>query len=397
MTNVWTNKRLAWKNSGSYGGFTPYLILMSVIAVLAPGCADRKSSSSDDETKSLQWTKAATVGEPAALFHAEHAAVFEALGNRIIMMWGRSSLTFQAGVWELQIGDTEKVIWEKLSPLGKELPSRRGGHVAVYDSQAKRIILFGGYDSETQYDEVWELNFHTNAIHGIWQKLEPSVTSMPPKLRGHAAIFDDTNNRMITFGGWFGDLVNFPTNDLYALNFTDLSDGAWNKLVPGTSEGLPDRRAEHSAIVDSENNRMVIFGGLGQEGDLVGDDIYLNDTWELTLSQDGAVAWNKLEVEGEPPAPRSGHAALYDAVDQRMIVFGGSDGGQSFNDLWIMDLSQAGKAVWTEWISADTEPPLPSVRQQHIAVNPASDEDLRMILYGGNNDNTGEVWMWGLK
>src|SRR2546428_14021195 len=53
----------------------------------------------------------------------------------------------------------------------------------------------------------------------------------------------------------------------------------------------------------------------------------MNDVWTLALS--GKPTWSKLSPSGIKPAARSFHTATYDPMRDRMIVFGGggNDGG----------------------------------------------------------------------
>jgi hypothetical protein len=105
--------------------------------------------------------------------------------------------------------------------------------------------------------------------------------------------------------------------------------------LPG---GGPSQRWKHSAIYDSEHNQVVFFGGKG----LVD---CLNDVWELSLTD---LSWSQIPTSGQIPIIRQSHSAIYDPVNKRMIVFGGTNPYNVFNDLYSLDLSTH---VWTPTFS----------------------------------------------
>ena len=133
---------------------------------------------------------------------------------------------------------------------------------------------------------------------------------------GHTAVIDPTTNVMVAFGG------KVPgTNATPYLNLNDvwrLSGGlAWTALKPtGTA---PAGRYQHSAVYDSLNNRMIVFGGA--EGNA---SPCANDIWVLSDAngKTGTPAWVQLVPTGTAPAPRAQHGAVYDPNTNSMIVYG---------------------------------------------------------------------------
>src|SRR6266508_2169288 len=164
-----------------------------------------------------------------------------------------------------------------------------------------------------------------------WVKLNPMGTAPPPRWQ-HTAVYDATSNRLVVFGGKTTPDMNF--NDLWVLVHASGLGGtpAWLKLVPKGS--MPDAREWHSAVYDSKQNLMLVFGGklLGGKS--------INDVWALRNANGlgGIPSWSKLTPSGTPPAPRVGHSAVYDAAGDWMLLFGGSgDGFTSFlSDVWVL-------------------------------------------------------------
>ena len=106
----------------------------------------------------------------------------------------------------------------------------------------------------------------------------------------------------------------------------------------------PTARFCHTAIYDPVRDRMVVFGGY--------DGGYRNDVWALSLA--GSPAWSELAPGGTPPSARDAHTAIYDPVRDRMVVFGGYDGASLRNDVWALSLS--GSPAWSELAPAGTPP-----------------------------------------
>jgi hypothetical protein len=193
----------------------------------------------------------------------------------------------------------------------------------------------------------------------------------PPTRVGHAAIYDPLRDRMLVFGG--AQRSN-PRADVWALS---LGSGEWIKLdIPGAG---PSPRLKHSVVYDPLRDRMLVFGGAG-------DDDYLNDVWALSLGN--TPAWSLVPALGTPPIGRSGHSAIYDPRRDRMLVFGGGRPGVgNRNDVW--ELSLGGAPTWNEIIAAGT-PPAP--RSNHSAIYDPLRK--RMVVFAGSHRN--DVWALSL-
>ena len=325
---------------------------------------------------SIDWSRPLVTGTAPVEVPSDHAAVFDPIGERILMAWGIHASSLINETWELRSDESGKLVWRKLLPASdKALPDPRAGHSAVYDLLSKRVLIFGGETEAGPSDEVWEIDFKNDLVNGAWRLLSPSG-EIPPARTGHSAVFDLENDRVIVFGGWNGDSTFY--NDVRELDLGN-GDGTWEKIDSGQG---PSGRAEHTAVLDVENSRMIIFGGWD-------GNMRLNDIWELDWST-GISRWQKLEVSGSSPDARSGHTAVHDPVGQTMVVFGGFNGARRLDDVWMLDLSGPGSENWALGAAEGSE--APSVREQHIAIREANAGLFRMLVFGGNGDSDGEVW-----
>ena len=82
----------------------------------------------------------------------------------------------------------------------------------------------------------------------------------------------------------------------------------------------PPRRTGH--VLVSHQNKLYLFGGTD-------GNYHYNDTWAFDFSTGG---WTELSCIGYIPVPREGHAAAI--VDDVMYIFGGRDvNGKDLGDL----------------------------------------------------------------
>jgi hypothetical protein len=108
---------------------------------------------------------------------------------------------------------------------------------------------------------------------------------------------------------------------------------------------------------------MIVFGGVTDQSTPA------DAVWEFSLK---AHEWKQLEIPGQTPGPHSTHAAVWDAQDGQMIVFGG-DGTA---DAWILSTGPI-----PHWVRAHGDGSGPSARNGCAAV---WDRRLgRMLLFGG--------------
>lgn len=294
----------------------------------------------------------------------ECALIYDPVRDRMLVFGGEHGLGNGLNdAWALSLSGTPT--WSELFPAGTP-PAPRYFAAPVYDPVRDRMLIFGGSGAGSHLNllnDTWALSLSGTPT---WSELFPSGT-LPSARTEHSAIYDPVRDRLVVFGGANGSVA---LNDAWALSLAGAS--AWTHLSPtGT---LPPPRAWHSAVYDPVRDRMLIFGGTGSTN--------LNDTWALSFA--GTSTWSQILPTGTPPSARFAHAAIYDPVRDRMVVFAGEAGIFAQNDTWALSLS--GAPAWLQLQPAAT---VPTTRTSvGAAYDPVRD---RMIVFGGTNDGGADL------
>jgi hypothetical protein len=196
-----------------------------------------------------------------------------------------------------------------------------------------------------------------SAVAQSWTSLAPSGTLPVARgMNGAPGVYDPASDRLIVFGGRDGNGTNH--NDVWVLQNADGLHGAskWIRLIQNGAAGSPPARSGHSTVYDAANNRLIVFGGCG--GSCVPA---LNDVWVLTNANGlgGTPAWTQLSPNAGP-SPRTSALAAYDPARNWLIVFGGQDGSPNAcsvaSDAWVLSNANGlgGTPAWST--SASTPP-----------------------------------------
>jgi len=330
-----------------------------------------------------QWTQLAPTDGPPPV-RAGHTAVTDPLNNMIVFAGFASGIggpPMYNDVWVLSDADgsVSPSAWTQLTPAGA-LPAARARHSAVYDPNTNSMTIFGG-DLAVGYcfaqsNDVWVLA-NANGLGGppAWTQLTPAG-ALPTVREGHSAVYDGANNRMIVLGGEMLGCPFDPNPEIWVLDNANGAGGtpSWTQLSPAAG-AAPDARAWHSAIYDSTNNRMIIFGGYTSAGPQ-------NDVWVLANANGlgGEPTWTQLMPAAPLPPVRSNHSAVYDPSANAMTIFGGGTSTGLADDVWVLANANGlgGPPTWTQQQPTGA-PPVP--RYLHSAVLNLSTD--RMTVFGG--------------
>ncbi|HET9307736.1 MAG TPA: kelch repeat-containing protein [Candidatus Sulfotelmatobacter sp.] len=268
------------------------------------------------------------------------------------------------------------------------IPNYLGGQVAAYDSATNSLIAFGGQDDTGMLNAVMALSNANGSATGTWTIVLPSGAAGSPSARDFdTGVYDSANSRLIVFGGcgFSGLYCTAVQNDVWVLSNANSVNGTptWTQLTP--SGTLPPARWGHAAAYDPINNRMVIYGGDNL-------NVTFGDTWVLSNANGlgGTPAWTKLIPTGAPDG-QDDPTVVYDSAHNVMILFGGrrANFGQDVNSVWTLSNANGmgGTPAWTKLIATGTVGSPPR-RDSHFAAYDGSNN--RMIIFGGNsNTSTG--------
>ncbi len=284
---------------------------------------------------------------------AHHAIVYDEASEKMVMTTGSTPLQggqafqFFNDLWMYHNNE-----WKSAGHIGDE----RSGIRLAYHVREKKIYSYGGFLPGNQSSGDLRVLEGNN-----WKTL----TNLPEMMAAEPGFaYDIQRNVLVAFGGSAGR--NKVNNITWEWNGT-----LWKKIDgPG-----PEGRQAFAMIYDSKRQKVVLFGGGGEQH-------FLADTWEF----DGN-AWTKVSDTG--PSPRVSPGYAYDSKRGLMILFGGMADGKMQNDTW----------AWNghEWKKLADTGPAPRA-MGYMAYDSKRD---RVVLFGGRlgwPNDANDTWEWdGMK
>jgi hypothetical protein len=199
------------------------------------------------------------------------------------------------------------------------------------------MIVFGG-NLAFFFTEQNDTRVLTNA-NGVGASTWSTLATAggpPGARRQHVAIYDPLTNRMTVHGGLFPFVTGY--DDLWVLTNANGRGGTptWTQQAP--SGPIPSERNAHAAVYDRLRNRMIVFGGITRAGSETGVGGRLGDLWVLDHANGlgGTPTGTQLTQRGTPPGPRIATAA-FDPLRRRMILLdAGDNSGTISNRVWVL-------------------------------------------------------------
>ena len=198
------------------------------------------------------------------------------------------------------------------------VPPARSAHSIAYDTHRARIVLFGGFFTDSaggrRLGDTWE-----------WDgtRWTQAITASPGPRAFAMMAYDSWRGHTVVFGG---GQPGGASNDMWTW------DGdRWARIDPAGS--WPAARFNGVMVFDTRRGRLVLFGGVQGAG-----RDRLADLWEW----DGQ-RWTERSGADRPTAINDFDMA-YDPARGRVVLFGGTA-----NDSSILD------EVW-EWDGSPVDP-----------------------------------------
>ncbi|HMP74672.1 MAG TPA: S8 family serine peptidase [Kiritimatiellia bacterium] len=207
-----------------------------------------------------------------------------------------------------------------------EIPSRRKSFGIVYDHGENKLVLFGGMDGATVFGDTFEAGLLTenddgtlgdpggdaagpSSVAGFVRWTKVPTASAPSPRWGHSMAYDDQSSRIILFGGF--DAQNRPLSDLWEY---DTANQTWTEITALQDSQKPSprggammafygaefyKRGAGGDYSSTKRSRIVLFGGTDGKN-------YYNDTWVLyrdyanfILDQTTGNRWALVDPGGE--------------------------------------------------------------------------------------------------
>ncbi|KOS19927.1 Tip elongation aberrant protein 1 [Escovopsis weberi] len=251
-----------------------------------------------------------------------------------------------------------------LTPAHPSPFPRYGAAVNAVSSKEGDVYLMGGLiNGATVKGDLWMIEAGGNlACYPL------TTTSEGPGPRvGHASLL--VGNAFIVYGGD----TKIDDNDildetLYLLN---TSTRHWSRALPAG----PRPAGRYGHTLNILGSKIYIFGGQV-------DGYFMNDlsAFDLNQLQSPSNRWDILlnaDVSPKVPAARTNHSMI--TYNDKMYLFGGTNGFQWFNDVWCYDPAS------NKWAQLDCIGYIPTPREGHAA---ALVDDVMYIFGGRTEDGT---------
>ena len=228
-------------------------------------------------------------------------------------------------------------------------PSRRVNFTLTAHPFKDELVMLGGEFHDGRTTVVYGDMFTYNLSKNEWTVIK--APGAPPPRCGHQAIATSTNKgELWVFGGEFSSPSEsqfYHYKDLWVYR---IGGKKWEKIL---SPGGPSARSGHRMA--HMKRQLIVFGGFH---DNLRDYKYYNDAHIFNLE---TYVWQKIELTGIPPLPRSG-CIILPTPESKLLVYGGYskervkkdvDKGCVHHDMFLMTPEKNDETglKW-KWVSA---------------------------------------------
>eukprot|EP00297_Palpitomonas_bilix_P005055 CAMPEP_0113875200 /NCGR_PEP_ID=MMETSP0780_2-20120614/4800_1 /TAXON_ID=652834 /ORGANISM="Palpitomonas bilix" /LENGTH=645 /DNA_ID=CAMNT_0000861143 /DNA_START=98 /DNA_END=2035 /DNA_ORIENTATION=+ /assembly_acc=CAM_ASM_000599 len=313
------------------------------------------------------------------------------------------------------IVDQKRWVQIEIEPSTSHLPSlplkQRTSHTTVRSPHTSHLIAFGGWDGGQNLNDIAVIDvsqpvhyFKYGGEEGHDSKGEASsgihTSASPPSLGGrgaptsHLPEYDNDSGSGEVRSGSVEEVERTSNSDLTMPTSHTHTRLTASSFCPPTRGTTPSARRGHTTVVYED--RLYLFGG--SDGDRNFGDLHsisLAPLWEEEGERGtgplprhrqgrgrdneggggGRWEWTVEATTGTAPAGRRGHSAVM--WGSKMIIYGGQDGMNFLNDLFVCDLSIQ------QWTAVNFDGNAPPPRSYHIAQL----HNDKVYIYGGAGQN----------
>ena len=272
-------------------------------------------------------------------------------------------------------------------------PGSRSEMMGIYDSTRRKLVWFGGDDGVPV-----QCSPAPHVIDELWEYdtrcasfTQIEIEEGPGARARGVAVHDTVRDRMLVFGGRYRLEARGPYTLYDEVWALKLGDYSWEKL---TTEGQgPGKRVNSAAVYDPVNDEMLVYGGNSSTNGASFNP--LGDLWALNLETN---TWRRIPGAVPRPVDRLFHGAALDPDGRILYVYGGGDEnaffGPFFGDLWALNLDANEWTKVYDPAAGDRGGPPPRI----WATLAWDREAQKLFLFGGHDDgqvgNQNDTWSW---
>jgi hypothetical protein len=301
-----------------------------------------------------KWTKMSDVGAPSA----RALPGYDWSGSRLFV-WGGcvDGDGCERKLGDGAIYDPSQDIWE---PIHQKVntPEPRVNHAFVFAMSSnfqENLLVWGGTPAnENQSTIQGPINSGGvyNVLNRTWTPTRLDESTPSPRAYAISIWTGKTGNpatedKVLIWGGCKYEVSDACVGGLNDGSFFDVSKNSWQKIPEMVLQ--PSARHNFSYVYLKDQAKLILFGGINSNGDI------LSDCWILNLK---TLAWEIATPSGEG---RMKHRAVW--AGDKMLVFGGKyspqiGGGYQFADsiLVFYPEKNGGSGKWRKYQTEELIP-----------------------------------------
>ncbi|MBI4965355.1 MAG: hypothetical protein HY913_18910 [Desulfomonile tiedjei] len=255
---------------------------------------------------------------------AYHSAVYDRMNRTMWVFGGYDGSSTLNDLWKYDVATNT---WEAVSPSGT-VAAPRQRHSAIFDPVGRCMYVFGGMaGDDSLFHDLWKYDVENNE-----GTLLSSGGPWPEARFGHTAVYDSDRRTMLVFGGHLYDPMFVLGDEAVVADLWkyDILENAWTRIrsPDGGTEPHPERVYHHVAVYFDALHSMIINGGLNRHMPNAGGPGE-DKIWTYNVAED-SFSETTLSGEGISNNPLFNHSAVYDELCRGVIFLG----GVGTNELW---------------------------------------------------------------